>query len=216
MLYPCEREDWGRVPYEEALGRLHALVAARARNEIQDRLIFCEHEWVITVGRQPGAAESVLDPGAIPVVEIERGGNATLHGPGQLILYPVLLLREGERDLHKYLRNLEEAILQTMLSVGLRGNREGPTGVWINGRKIASLGITARRWVVSHGVALNVDLDLQVFQKIRPCGLDPAVMTSLARELGETPDRAALQRAMQEAALSCLGRYLVPPTSRAG
>jgi lipoyl(octanoyl) transferase len=137
----------------------------------------------------------VLAAGDVPVVEIERGGDVTYHGPGQLVAYPIVLLGEGERDLHKFLRNLEEAILETVAAMGVEGagRKPGATGVWIGAggrsdaeppqRKIASIGIACRRWVTFHGLALNVTTDLSYFRRIQPCGFDPGVMTSVAAEL---------------------------------
>jgi lipoate-protein ligase B len=127
----------------------------------------------------------VVAAGGIPIFEIERGGDVTYHGPGQLVGYPILALDDDERDLHAYLRNLEEALLGVCADVGLEGRRNpGWTGVWIGERKVASLGIAVRKWVTMHGFALNVATDLSRFAAINPCGLDAAVMTSLAEESG--------------------------------
>ena len=127
----------------------------------------------------------MLAPGDIPVIEVERGGDVTYHGPGQLVGYPILKLDEAERDLHLYLRNLEEALIGVCADVGLEGRRNpGWTGAWIGARKVASLGIAVRRWVTLHGFALNVSTDLSRFAMINPCGLEATVMTSLAAETG--------------------------------
>jgi lipoyl(octanoyl) transferase len=147
--------------------------------------VLVEHPDVITLGRRLSAPANVVAPGDIPVVEIERGGDVTYHGPGQLVGYPILALDGDERDLHAYLRNLEEALIGVCADVGLAGGRKaGWTGVWIGERKVASLGIAVRKWVTMHGFALNVATDLARFAAINPCGLDAAVMTSLARECG--------------------------------
>jgi lipoyl(octanoyl) transferase len=176
------------------------LVASRQADGIPDTLILVEHPDVITLGRsaKPG---NVLCPGAIPVVPIERGGDVTYHGPGQLVAYPIFLLREGERDLHRLLRNLEETIVRTLADFGLAGVREaGKTGVWIahdgGARKLASIGVAVRKWVTLHGLALNVTTDLARFAAINPCGFDAAVMTSMARELGQAPDISAVKRSL--------------------
>lgn len=147
---------------------------------------------MVTLGRKQTAPANVLARD-MPVVEIERGGDVTYHGPGQLVGYPILQLDGDERDLHAYLRNLEEALIRACAELGLRaGRREGLTGVWIDGaRKIASLGIAVRKWVTYHGFALNVSTDLSRFTAINPCGLDAAVMTSLEKELGRRVDVTA-------------------------
>ena len=180
-------EDLGRRAYGEVLAMQHDLVARRQRDEIEDRLLLVEHDDVITLGRRRDAAKNVLEAGDVPVVEIERGGDVTYHGPGQLVAYPIVRLDGEERDLHLYLRRLEEAVILACGEVGLAcGRSAGKTGVWIEGRKLASIGIAVRRWVTFHGLALNVATDLTQFARMNPCGFDAAVMTSLARELGRT------------------------------
>ena len=144
-----------------------------------------EHPDVITLGRRQSSQSNVVAPGGVPVFEIERGGDVTYHGPGQLVGYPIFALEGDERDLHAYLRNLEEALIGVCADVGLVGRRNpGWTGVWLGERKVASIGIAVRRWVTMHGFALNVATDLSRFAAINPCGLDAAVMTSLSREAG--------------------------------
>jgi len=177
--------DLGRREYRQVWTLQQELVAQRQRGEIEDTLVLVEHPDVITLGRRLSAPANVVAPGDIPVVEIERGGDVTYHGPGQLVGYPILALDGDERDLHAYLRNLEEALIGVCADVGLAGGRKaGWTGVWIGERKVASLGIAVRKWVTMHGFALNVATDLARFAAINPCGLDAAVMTSLARECG--------------------------------
>jgi lipoate-protein ligase B len=177
--------DLGRREYRQVWQLQLELVAERQRDAIADTLILVEHPDVITLGRRQRAAANVIAPGAIPVVEIERGGDVTYHGPGQLVGYPILKLDGDERDLHGYLRRLEEALIGVCHDLGLDGTRNpGWTGVWIGARKVASLGIAVRRWVTMHGFALNVTTELSRFAAINPCGLDAAVMTSLARETG--------------------------------
>jgi lipoyl(octanoyl) transferase len=165
------------------------LVGLRQRDEIPDTLILVEHPHVITLGR--GARrDNLLVTGDIPVFAIERGGDVTYHGPGQLVGYPIFRLAEGERDLHLYLRRLEEVIIRTAGEMGVAaGRQEGSTGVWTVGapprRKLASLGVAVKRgWVTLHGLALNVATDLTRFSAINPCGFDAAVMTSLSSLLG--------------------------------
>lgn len=178
--------DLGRTGYREAHVRQLAMVAERQRGERRDALVLVEHPHVITVGRTRGALANILRPGEVEVVEVERGGDVTYHGPGQIVAYPILLLEEGERDLHRFLRNLEEGMIRTLDRWDIAADREpGKTGVWIQGqRKIASIGIACRKWVTFHGLALNVTTDLSYFARIQPCGFDAAVMTSMAHELG--------------------------------
>jgi lipoate-protein ligase B len=182
---PARTIDLGRREYGEVWKLQQELVAQRQRGEIADTLVLVEHPDVITLGRRLSSQANVVAPGDIPVVEIERGGDVTYHGPGQLVGYPILALEGDERDLHAYLRNLEEALIGVCADVGLAGGRKaGWTGVWIGERKVASIGIAVRKWVTMHGFALNVATDLSRFAAINPCGLDAAVMTSLSRERG--------------------------------
>ena len=160
------------------------LLAARQRDEVPDTLLLVEHPHVLTLGR--GARrENLLASADMPVFEVERGGDVTYHGPGQLCGYPILYLREGERDVHRYLRHLEEAIIRTLAEFAIDGvRRPGLTGVWVGPRKLASLGVAVRRWVTFHGFALNVCTDLERFSAINPCGLSASVMGSMTGVLG--------------------------------
>jgi lipoyl(octanoyl) transferase len=181
-----------------------ALVERRQREEIPDTLLLVEHPPVITVGRRTGSAANVLRP-EFPIVEIERGGDVTYHGPGQLVGYPILALREHERDLHAYLRALEEGLITLARELGIDGQRRPQlTGMWVGARKLASIGIAVRRWVTLHGFALNVSTNLSHFQTLRPCGLDAEVMTSLEAELG----RAVPMAPIKERAAAHLGAAL--------
>lgn len=175
----------GRTPYSEAHALQKDLLAQRIAGEIGDVLLFCEHDPVITVGRGSKLAELVgLD---VPVIEVERGGDATYHGPGQLVAYPILELPPDRRDLHRYLRDLEEVVLRVLAEVDVEGRRErGLTGVWVGDKKICSIGVAVRRWVTWHGFALNLATDLEAFRGFRPCGLDAEVMTRVA-DLVELP-----------------------------
>ncbi len=160
------------------------LVAARQRDEVPDTLLLVEHPHVLTLGR--GARrENLLASADMPVFEVERGGDVTYHGPGQLCGYPILYLREDERDVHLYLRRLEEAIIRTLAEFAIEGDRRpGLTGVWVGAHKLASLGVAVRRWVTLHGFALNVCTDLERFSAINPCGLSASVMGSMIGVLG--------------------------------
>lgn len=186
-------EDLGICNYRDVWQRQLAAVESRkAGTAGSDVLFLVEHPHVITLGRRQSALANVVAAGDVEVVEIERGGDVTYHGPGQLVAYPIVALGEGERDLHRYLRNLEQAVIDTLAHFGLDGERSpGKTGVWVSGsaasratRKICSMGIACRRWVTFHGLALNVATDLSYFYRINPCGFDSAVMTSMSAELG--------------------------------
>jgi lipoyl(octanoyl) transferase len=175
-------------------------VAARQAGAIPDTLVLVEHSEVITLGRSAKPA-NVLDAGEIPVVAVERGGDVTFHGPGQLVAYPIFLLREDERDLHRYLRGLEESVLRTLADSGITGARvSGRTGVWTATgapeRKLASIGVAVRKWVTLHGLALNIATDLARFAAINPCGFQASAMTSMERELGRPVEFAAVKRAL--------------------
>jgi len=182
---PARLIDLGVLDYGRAYQLQLEHVARRQRGAGTDVLLLVEHPHVITLGRSRQSLENVVDAGDIEVVQVERGGNVTYHGPGQLVAYPILALEEGERDLHRVLRQLEEAVMRTLARYGIDAGREqGKTGVWIDGRKLASIGIAIRKWVTFHGVALNVTTDLAQFQRIHPCGFPAGVMTNMAAETG--------------------------------
>ena len=180
----------GRVDYRRALAWQEALVAQRVAGGA-DTLLLLEHPPVYTLGR--GADPCHLGRAAggdVPVVRAHRGGEVTYHGPGQLVGYPILGLRELRPDVRWYLRTLEEVLIATLADLGIAaGRRDGLTGVWVGARKIASIGVALRRWVSWHGFALNVAGDLTGFEAITPCGLAGVQMTSVAREGG--PDTVA-------------------------
>src|SRR4051812_13749319 len=165
--------DLGLREYGEVWELQRQLVAARQRDEIPDTLVLVEHPHVLTLGRGTHK-ENLVRPGDLPVFEIERGGDVTYHGPGQLVGYPIFLLRQHERDLHAYLRGLEEGLIRALAEQGLpAGRRPGWTGVWTEGepaRKLASIGVAVKRWVPLHGFPLNVATDLARFLAINPCG----------------------------------------------
>jgi len=205
--------DLGRMPYGEARDRQLEWVAARQRGERSDALLVVEHPHVITVGRRQGAQANLLAPGEVEVVEVERGGDVTYHGPGQLVVYPILQLVEGERDLHRFLRNLEEAMILALARFDIAGAREaGKTGVWVGdgARKIASIGIACRRWITFHGLALNVVTDLAYFARIQPCGFSASVMTSMTAELGRDVEMDPVRVALIDALGQTLGRRFEP------
>ncbi|HKE18496.1 MAG TPA: lipoyl(octanoyl) transferase LipB [Kofleriaceae bacterium] len=205
--------DLGLLDYQAARERQLEVVAARQRGERRDALLLVEHPHVITVGRRQGALANLLRPGDVPVVEVERGGDVTYHGPGQVVAYPILALGEGERDLHRFLRNLEEAMIRTVAGFGIEGTREpGKTGMWVGGgkRKIASIGIACRKWVTFHGLALNVTTDLAYFARIQPCGFDAGIMTSMSAELGREVPLAPVKAALTDHLGATLGRRFIP------
>jgi lipoate-protein ligase B len=205
---PLRILDLGVREYGAVWAMQRELVAARQRDEIADTLILVEHPDVLTLGR--GAhRENVVAPGNIPTFEVERGGDVTYHGPGQLVGYPILLLREGERDLHVYLRNLEEAILRAAGELGVTcARKQAWTGVWNQAadRKLASIGVAVKRWVTLHGFALNVATDLARFAAINPCGLDAGVMTSLSVLLGRPVSVAEVKPIVARQVAAIFGR----------
>ena len=188
IIAPLDIRWLGLRPYEEVRALQHALVSAIAAGDAPDTLLLLEHDPTITIGRRRGALDNVLNAGDVPVVEVERGGDATYHGPGQLVGYPLLRLEDGDRDLHVHLRRLEQVLIDALGGHGLTASRrEGQTGVWVHGQKLASVGVAVRRWVTYHGFALNVSTDMAPFQRMHPCGLPAAVMASMADLLPAGP-----------------------------
>ena len=217
MTHPWRVVDLGVAAYRAVWDQQLAMVEARKGGAGDDTLLLVEHPHVITLGRSRAAEANVLAAGDVEVVAVERGGDVTYHGPGQLVAYPIVALREGgegdsrgERDLHRYLRALEDAVIATVGRFGIVGGRqEGKTGVWLDARdgrrkKICSMGIACRRWVMFHGLALNVSTDLVYFSRINPCGFDSAVMTSMAHELDAPVDMNVVKPVLTEE----LGRAL--------
>jgi lipoate-protein ligase B len=193
----AERELWtvplGKLGYEEALELQRSLARDRISGAIpQDLLLLVEHPPVVTLGRSSKekhlvASAEFLKSKGVELFEVERGGDVTFHGPGQLVGYPIIDLKRHKQDLHWYLRKIEEALINALGDYGIPGERNTAfTGVWTHGKKIASIGVHARDWVTWHGFALNVTTDLSYFDLIIPCGIDGVVMTSIGRELGLT------------------------------
>jgi len=175
----------GRIAYAPGLDIQEKSVAARAAGEIPDTVFLLEHEPVYTIGRKRDRSSLGDAPLPHPVEEINRGGQATFHGPGQLVGYFIFDLQKLTPDLHVFLRWIEEGLIALLAGYGLAAQRrEGLTGVWIDERKIASIGVGVRRWITMHGFGLNVGPDLSGFAAITPCGLQGVTMTSLSRELG--------------------------------
>ncbi len=184
-------ERWGLIPFDEAWERQRELAFRVERGEAPNTLVLCQHPTVITIGRNGTdanvlAARPLLEAQGVSVVPIDRGGDVTLHNPGQLVGYPVFNLTTLKPDLHWYLRTVEDAIIDTVAAYGIVGDRvDGLTGVWVGGqRKVCAIGIHCRKWVVYHGFALNVVNDLREFQYIVPCGISDRAVTSIAVEAG--------------------------------
>ena len=174
----------GRKNYEEGLLLQEGLVAKKIAGDSKNYLLLLEHDPVYTIGRTQDVSSLRNESLPHPLHRIGRGGQATYHGPGQLVAYPIIDLTLVGRDLHRYLRLLEEVIIQTLALYQLQGSRrEGMTGVWSDDRKIASLGVGVRKWISFHGLALNVCGDLAPFESITPCGLSGVEMTSMKQEL---------------------------------
>ena len=201
----------GRRPYAEVLEIQRAAAVARLSGALEeDLLLLVEHPPVITLGRgarDPShlkVSHAELAARGMELFEVDRGGDITYHGPGQLVGYPIIDLRRHRRDLHWYLRRLEDVLIRALSRMGIAADRrEGLTGVWTSGRKIASIGVHARQWVTWHGFALNVTTDLSAFDVMVPCGIPDVTMTSVQRELrGSAPDRAALDAAAIQAVVA--------------
>jgi lipoyl(octanoyl) transferase len=180
----------GTVPYADALELQRALARDRISGAIsQDMLLLLEHPPVVTLGRSAKASNLIssadfLASKGVELFEVERGGDVTFHGPGQLVGYPIIDLKRHKLDLHWYLRQVEEGLIRTLAEYAIPAERNpGFTGVWTNGKKIASIGVHAREWVTWHGFALNVTTDLSYFDLIIPCGIDGVTMTSIEGEI---------------------------------
>jgi lipoate-protein ligase B len=190
----------GRVPYADAAAMQLELHEKRSLDEISDQLLLLEHPPVYTRGSKGQDEERRESFPEIPTLSVDRGGATTYHGPGQLVGYPIVKLEGARRDLHRYVRDLEQVLIQILESYGIAAaTSPRGTGVWVGDRKIASIGVRVARWVTRHGFALNVDPELAHFGGIVPCGIQDVEMTSIARELGRAPamsevvDRARIQ-----------------------
>ena len=211
-MVPVHFEDWGMIPYAEALEKQKKLQSLLVQFKLENRenksqgqspnqyLIFCEHPPVYTLGNRAHMenlliSEEDLKTRNIELFPIRRGGDITFHGPGQIVAYPILDLEYFFTDIHKYMRFLEEAVIRTLKDYGLESGRiDGLTGVWIDwemshrARKISAEGVHCSRWVTMHGLALNVNTDLQYFENIIPCGIQDKGVTSMSRELNQELD----------------------------
>jgi lipoate-protein ligase B len=222
----AERELWtvplGRVAYEEALELQRHIARDRISGALpQDVLLLVEHPPVVTLGRASKGKHLIASPEflrskGVELFEVERGGDVTFHGPGQLVGYPIVDLKRHRLDLHWYLRKIEEALINTLADYDIVAERNPAfTGVWTKGKKIASIGVHARDWVTWHGFALNVTTDLSYFDLMVPCGIDGVVMTSIARELGT--DDVSMQDVIERTSAKFATAFDLTPvvTSRA-
>lgn len=186
--------DLGLIDYQEAWNLQKEIFDLRYKNEILDILFLLEHPHTYTLGKVADknhliGSKQFLDENKISVYDIDRGGDITYHGPGQVVGYPIMNLSEWERDTHKYLRALEEVLIRVCTEFGLNATRNSNyTGVWIANKKIAAIGIKISRWITMHGFAFNVNTDLSLFQGIIPCGITGKEVTSLQKELGKKLD----------------------------
>ncbi len=195
----------GRKDFASALALQKKIVAAKREDPSQlDELLLLEHEPVYTIGRTPDQS-SLLGAAHLPhpLFAINRGGQATYHGPGQLMGYPIIDLRQCGQDLHKYLRWLEHLLIELLAEHGIEASRrESLTGVWVGGRKIASIGVGVRHWITMHGFALSVCGDLSPFNHIVPCGINNVAMTSMEKETGQAFPVAGVAAWLQKLALN--------------
>lgn len=202
--------DFSSSAYHDVYAQQKTWVQHRIDDVIPDTVLMGEHDPVLTLGRGTDVA-NVLVP-SIPTVSIERGGDVTYHGPGQLVVYPIVKLTGSQKDLHQYLRNLEQVVIDTLKEFDIEGVRFEPeeptgkiyTGVWVKGGegaplKIASVGVAVKRWVTYHGLALNVSTDLSAYQLINPCGFSAEVMTSMETLLGKQVRMEDVKRAVKKA-----------------
>ncbi len=195
----------GVVPYEEAADLQRMLVTARQRCEGADTLLLLQHPHVITLGvKVRDDWTHILAPSdelarlGVQVHQSGRGGDVTYHGPGQLIGYPIIEIPQGRRDLHRYIRDLEEVLIRVVAHFGLEGERVGGlTGVWVGHEKVAAIGVRSARWVTSHGFSLNVSADLEYFRLIVPCGIADRGVTSLDRVLGHAVEMHEVEDAVE-------------------
>jgi lipoyl(octanoyl) transferase len=196
----CEIRDLGLLRYADALEQQNHFVALRKSGAISDQLLIVEHPHVVTMGRNGHrenllAAPDLLARSGIEFFETDRGGDVTYHGPGQIVGYPILDLREWKRDVHLYVRAIEQVVIDALAGFGIESWREaGATGVWTSEGKIAAIGVHISRWVTSHGFALNVDTDLNYFRYIVPCGLTRPVASM--RSLGCQAERREVVAAL--------------------
>lgn len=203
-LRECLYMDISRISYADALVLQHKYHDQCASHQIPGMLMILEHNPVLTMGvkesshRNVLVSPEILKSQGVELTETDRGGDVTYHGPGQLVGYPILRLRDIGADVHAYLRNLEQSIIDTLAVYGLEGHRNGLAGVWVGEKKVCSIGIAIRKWVTYHGFALNVDPNLSHFYLINPCGLHSEQITSMSQLLGKAPDMSDVKKTYLE------------------
>ena len=216
-MIPLLISNIGRTRYADAWNLQQEVWKRRQSNDIQDILLLTEHEHVYTLGKSTDdnhllASEEELKTSGTDVFHIDRGGDITYHGPGQIVGYPIIDLNNYFLDIHRYLRSLEEVIIRTLATFGIQAGREKDmTGVWVNNEKIAALGVKVSRWVTMHGFALNVNTDLSKFDRIIPCGIFHKGVTSMQRELGHDVSIEPVQKALVDsfgAVFGCLPHWM--------
>ena len=219
-MRPLEVVDLGRMPYGQAFAVQQGIVQQRKAQKGCDMLLFVEHPPVITMGRNGKeqnllASEEILARSGIEFYETDRGGDVTYHGPGQIVGYPILDLREWKRDVHAYFHAIEQVLIDALGELGIAAHRipqRGYEGVWVDGAKIAAIGIHISRWITSHGFALNFDTDLSYFKYIVPCGLTRPVCS--LGSIGSTAKRESVIEAITAAFAQVFGYRLVVAEER--
>lgn len=212
----CLVYDLGMVPYHEALQLQRKTITELQQGSGREALFLLEHPHVVTLGRS-GSENSLLldrrqlDQKGIELVAADRGGDVTYHGPGQLVGYPILSLEPGRQDIRRYVTDVESVLIGVLSEYGISGGRHaGYRGVWLEDRKIASVGIRISRWVTSHGFALNVNTDLSYFSAINPCGIEGCSMTSMQNELGRAMDMADVKQKVTRLFAQVFDREMAP------
>ncbi len=201
-MIPLLVSDIKRTKYADAWLLQQGILALRQSAAVEDVLLLTEHEHVYTLGKGSDdnhllASEEELKAGGTDVFHVDRGGDVTYHGPGQIVVYPILDLNNYFLDVHRYLRSIEEVIIQTLVKFGISAGREKEmTGVWVQGEKIAAIGVKVSRWVTMHGFALNVNTDLEKFNRIIPCGIFHKGVTSMQKILGQVLPFQSVQEAL--------------------
>lgn len=212
-----EVQRLGLVPYREALELQESLVRRRRAGEVPDQLVLLEHPHVLTLGSASDASHVLLDGSerklmGIELFETGRGGDVTYHGPGQLVGYPIIDLKPDRKDVHRYIRDLEEALILAASDLGIEAARlPGLTGVWVQGQKLAAIGVrVSSGWITSHGFALNVSTDLRFFDSIVPCGIRDHGVTSIQQLLGRTPNPEEVADSVVNGLCAVFGREARP------
>lgn len=204
--------DLGRIRYDDALRMQRETVARLQAGTGEETLYLLEHEHVVTLGRNATtgslvASRELLALRGVDLVETDRGGDVTYHGPGQLVGYPIIALETGRRDIRRYVHDVEETLIRTLADFGVEGHRDSQNrGVWVEDRKIASVGIRISRWVTMHGFALNVSTDLSYFSLIVPCGIAGCRMTTIEQETGKRVDMRDVKNKFAEQFCRLFGR----------